>query len=157
AFGDERQHAGNKGYADELSLYYRYDTFVPNHTQVQPGDLLIIRDATHIVGVARVEDIVPRETQKLMLRCPQCHRTSLKERQTKLPKYRCSTCKREFDLPESSMEDCTEFTAGFRGHFAPLHVSASASALKSACPRYNGQLAMQELRLELLPPSMKRV
>jgi putative restriction endonuclease len=156
-FGDDRQHAGNEGYADELSRHYRYDTFVPNHTQVQPGDLLVIRDTTDIVGVSRIADIIRRETQKLMLRCPQCHRTSLKERVTKLPKYRCGTCKKEFDVPENSMEDCTEFTAEFRGHFAPVHVSASAAALKDACPRYNGQLAMQEIRLELLPASMTPV
>jgi putative restriction endonuclease len=157
AFGDERQHAGNKGYEDELSRHYRYDTFVPNHTQVAPGDLLVLRDASEILGVALVNEITERAAKKLMLRCPRCHTTALKERKFKLPRYRCGSCRFEFDEPERTTEDCTEFSAEFHGHFVPVRVSPLPSAVRDACPRYNGQLAIQEIRLDRLPPSMAAV
>jgi putative restriction endonuclease len=92
-----------------------------------------------------------------MLGCPKCHRTAIKERKAKLPQYRCSMRKSAFDVPESTMEDCTEFTAEFSGHFAAVHLPAHPSVLRSACPRYNGELAIQEVRLDRLPASLSAV
>jgi hypothetical protein len=64
AFGDERQYGGNQGYVDDVSRVYSYDSNVPNHRRVRAGDLLVIRDRSHVLAVARIAEIAAEPGSK---------------------------------------------------------------------------------------------
>lgn len=149
AFGDERQHEGNEGYNDDPAHSYRYDNFVPNSRQIREGDLVLIRDASALLGLARIVTIVRDEShRKTVRRCPACMKTTLKRRVALSPPYRCHSCKAEFDVPVEEEIGCTAFEARFGSTFISTPGTISLEALRRACPAYNRQLAMQRIALE---------
>ena len=150
ALGDEREYAGNTGYADELESVYRYDSFVPNHKQIAEGDLLILRNKAEVVGAARVSRLSSKEGHKELRRCPKCGIATIKIRKNKRPKYKCKA-NHEFDEPDSDRRKCLLFAVHFEGTFQRIFPRLSVNQVRLACPKYNGQLAMQELRLDRLP------
>lgn len=147
--GSEREYAGNKGYADELEAVYRYDSLVPNSRQIAEGDLLIIRNGKAVLGTARASRIVVREGSKDLRRCTECGTATIKERKNKLPRYRCKA-KHVFDQPRLEPKECKLFDVYFKGTFRPIPELLPVGQVRQACPRYNGQLAMQELALDRL-------
>ena len=50
-----RQWGGNVGYADDPEQLYRFDSNVPNHLQVSPGDVVVIRSRDTVLGFSRIE------------------------------------------------------------------------------------------------------
>ncbi|HSF43519.1 MAG TPA: DUF3427 domain-containing protein [Thermoanaerobaculia bacterium] len=153
SFGDERQYAGNPGYLDEPRRLYRYDSFVPNHKQVQEGDYVFIRDKHRLQGVARIEKINPTDGEKLRSRCPVCGKTGIKARKSLSPRYRCDN-KHEFDTPDEGMVSCRLYSAEYGNTFVPAPAALPLQELKDACPRYSGQLAIQEIAWERLVPKL---
>lgn len=149
ALGNERQYGGNEGYADQLEAVYRYDSFVANHKQISEGDLLILRDASVVRGTARISWLEQEEGTKDLNRCPQCGNTGIKRRKLKRPLYRCD-CGYEFDVPRLETMECVKFAAWFEGTFRRLAEPLPVEQVLAACPRYNEQMAMQELLLERL-------
>lgn len=149
SLGAEREYAGNVGYADELDRVYRYDSFVPNHRQVATGDLLILCDREKILRVAEVSRIVSFEQPKELRRCPACNVATIKVRTNKRPAYRCREG-HTFDTPKITSEPCTHFEALFEGTCFPVPESIPVQEVRKACPRFNGQLAIQALELERL-------
>lgn len=150
AFGSERQYAGNTGYADEITKWYRYDSNVPNHKKVRTGDQLVIRDRSRILGVASIASLESAESKKPLNLCPGCRRSGIKERKTRSPRYRCHGCGMEFDTPEIKEVDVTNFTAQFANSFRSCVLPLDLAIVRSACPTFNGQHAMQEIRLPSL-------
>jgi putative restriction endonuclease len=65
AVDDDRQYGGNSGYDDELISKYSFDSNVANHKQVSKGDLIVLRDGDHALGMARVEEITNNPGTKL--------------------------------------------------------------------------------------------
>ncbi|WP_375773766.1 HNH endonuclease [Archangium gephyra] len=155
SLGAEREYAGNVGYADELETVYRYDSFVPNHLQIAEGDLLVLRDGEVVLGTARASTIVSQKGTKELSRCPECSVTTIKARKDKLPRYRCKEG-HEFEKPVVTQKSCVHFAAWFDGTFRPSP-RIPVEQVRQACPRYNGQLAMQELVLERLSGEVKLV
>ncbi|HSK78916.1 MAG TPA: DUF3427 domain-containing protein [Thermoanaerobaculia bacterium] len=153
SFGDERQYAGNPGYLDEPRRLYRYDSFVPNHKQVQEGDYVFIRDKHRLQGVARIEKINPTDGEKLRSRCPVCGKTGVKARKSLSPRYRCDN-KHEFDTPDEGMVSCRLYSAEYGNTFVPAPAALPLQELKDACPRYSGQLAIQEIAWEQVAPKL---
>ena len=158
SLGDEREYRGNEGYADDLKSVYRYDSFVPNHKQIIKGDLLILRDGKSVLGTAVVTALREKEGSKSFKRCPRCKVANIKERKVKTPRYKC----REGHLFEErevikDERECTLFEAHFEGTFRPLAKRLAVAEVRAACPRYNGQLAMQQLDLERLQGDAKRL
>lgn len=149
ALGDERQYGGNSGYADDLEKVYRYDQLVPNRKQIAEGDLLILRDAEMVRGTARIAWIHREDGTKELRHCPKCGDTGIKPRKTKQPLYRCN-CGNEFDFPRVEHRECEKYAAWFEGSFRPLKKPLLARDVLAACPRYNEQMAMQELLLSRL-------
>jgi hypothetical protein len=150
AFGDHRQYAGNAGYEDVISREYRYDTNVPNHKRVAVGDVLVIREPEGLAGFALVEEIREEPATKQRLRCPVCRTSALKRRERRTPVFRCDNG-HEFDAPEVEAVSVTQFTAVLGDSFLPAPVAVPLADLTAACPRWNGQLAIQELELGRLP------
>lgn len=145
SFGEEREYAGNLGYADELSKVYQYDSFVPNHLQISKSDLALLRDKSRLLGVARIERIEVCKGTKERLHCPACNLAKLKRRKIYQPEFRCYNCGNEFDTPVRKLIACTLFTANFGASFVLAKEAISIKALRHACPKYNKQLAMQPL------------
>jgi hypothetical protein len=149
AFGDERQYAGNTGYDDVRAEEYRYDTSVPNHTKVGLGDVLVVRGPTLLEGFARVVEIESRDAVKERLRCPTCRTTAIKARERQRVRFRCDKG-HEFDVPLTESVAVTQFTALFGRSYLPAHGELPLDVLRAACPRWNGQLAIQAIDLAVL-------
>jgi len=149
SLGAEREYAGNDGYADELDTVYRYDSFVPNHRQVAKGDLLILCDRKAVLRIAEVSKIVPKDRPKTLRRCPTCRIATIKARKHKRPQYKCRAG-HLFDTPLETTEDCTHYEAFFNGACLPVRGDIPVQEVRQACPRFNGQLAIQAVELERL-------
>lgn len=147
----DRQYAGNNGYADDLESVYQYDSFVPNHRQMAEGDFLIICNREIVLGTATLMRLESAEGTKDHLKCPQCGQMVSKERKVKRPRYRCQA-KHEFDEPIRIQTPCTHYSARFGETFRRVAASAPipVAEVRLACPRYNEQLAMQEVDRTLL-------
>ncbi|MCY1031649.1 HNH endonuclease signature motif containing protein [Corallococcus sp. BB11-1] len=154
SLGAEREYAGNQGYADELTRLYRYDSFVPNHLQLNVGDLLIICDRKQVLGLSRIARIDRSTSPKMLSRCPTCRISTIKMRTQRTPAFRCREG-HTFDEPVRTPEPCTHFIAWFDGSFRPPPTVVPVEHVRHACPRYNGQLAMQEVVLSLLGATAK--
>ncbi len=101
---EERQHAGNVGYEDDVEHVYAFDSMVPNSRQIRQGDLAVLR-STELLGLARIARLESGPGTKKLRRCPECGKTSLKPRKTLTPRYRCDSCKATFD--ESKAYTCS--------------------------------------------------
>jgi putative restriction endonuclease len=149
----------NSGYDDELTSKYSFDSNVANHKQVSKGDLIVLRDGDHALGMARVEEITNNPGTKLIRRCPVCRVTGLKERVKKHPKWRCNNG-HEFETPSESEEPVDKYVARFGSSFVRLGQAVSVSQLKSIALKPGDQTSIEELdlpRLERLmsPTSQK--
>lgn len=140
----ERIYKGHLGYEDELSSVYRYDSFVPNHKQLSPGDAVFLRGKTSVLGCAVIERIDARPGAKRRHLCPECGSTKLKERMRMRPSYRCE-CGATFDRPHEREEACTEYEAWFGSSFQTLENDLSIEQLWLLAPRLNKQLSILEL------------
>jgi len=158
ALGDDRQYGGNRGYDDDLTTKYSYDSNVPNHKQVSKGDLIVLRDSQHALGVARVEEVTSGRGTKLIQRCPECRSPNLKERVKKRPRWRCSNG-HEFEKPLQREQPVAKYVARFNESFIRIDKTITAGQLKGIALRPSDQLSMEELDLagfeRLLLPSEK--
>jgi putative restriction endonuclease len=148
SLGAEREYGGNAGYDDELDTVYRYDSFVPNHRQMHEGDLLFLCDRKSVLGLARISRVVFWDKPKELRRCPECKVATIKARKELRPVYRCKAG-HTFDKPVVTQEPCTHYEAYFDGSFRSVR-GISVQVVRRACPRFNGQLAMQEVDLSRL-------
>jgi hypothetical protein len=157
SLGAEREYGGNGGYDDELEQVYRYDSLVQNHKQVTERDLLIISNGEIVLGVAKVSSIHRSKGNKKQNRCPECRITHIKPRKTLSPRYKCKAG-HKFDVPVVTRKPVTRFEARFDGAFrSALQERISAEQVRQACPRYNGQVAMQEVELARLDGRAKNL
>jgi putative restriction endonuclease len=142
--GGEQQYAGNRGYEDAVKSIYRYDSHVGNYLNVEKGDLAILRDESHILGIARIEFISSGPGKKVMRRCPVCRITGLKTRARLRPKYRCNN-KHAFETPIEELVDVTVFEAHYANTFEDAPDAVPVESLKAASPRPSDQLSIQEI------------
>lgn len=112
---DNRVFAGNDGYADEVEHLYRWDSTVPNHEAVVPGDLVVLWDKFKSIGISRIDHIETGLAVKNRYRCPACRSTKIMRRATKHPTYQCGfrTCQIEFDIPLNEEVGVTTYTAEY--------------------------------------------
>jgi len=153
---DGRQYAGNMGYADKPRSYYQYDSRVANHKQLSVGDVIFLRNATHVLGAAQVQAIKQSVGSKLERRCPHCNATHIRKRKTKTPPWRCAKCKLEFDAPVEDTVDVTSYTAYYGETFRPAPPGIRGTVLKAAAVKPNDQLAIERLDFNSLESSLKR-
>lgn len=108
---ETRVSAGLDGYADVTGRSYRYDSTVPNHADLAVGDRLVIRLEDKIAGVGVIESIDIGHKQKVNRRCPFCNKTDIRERNNKVPKFRCGKCKEEFGEAKESIREVKTYVA----------------------------------------------
>ena len=114
------------GYEDLTGLYYSYDSNVAQSRQIQPGDIVLIREDDFAAGWGIVEhiDVIPNQVKRV-LRCPRCKRTRVERRKLKKPEFRCSNsvCKLEFSSDDVVLS--TETVTSFRAHYANTWIEAA--------------------------------
>lgn len=96
AAGDDRGHGGNLGYDDQVDSYYSWDSDVPNHKQIQVGDLVAVWDKQALLGISVIEEIESRKGPKVLKRCPRCGATRINERKRSALRFRCMKCQYQF-------------------------------------------------------------
>jgi len=143
---EKRQYGGNTGYVDDWVRIYRYDSSVPNHRQLDRGDLVFIRDTDTLLGVACVDKILAFPSEKLRQRCPVCGSTGLKVRRSKAVPWRCAKG-HEFDSPVQFVNSVTAYEAHYGGSFVGVPAVLPVAVLKAAAFRPNDQLSIEELDL----------
>jgi hypothetical protein len=140
----ERIYHGNLGYADEIRSVYRFDNFVPNCTRVSQGDIAIVRGKSEVHGSAVIQSLTAKPGTKSRQRCPTCNSTSLKQRKTLSPQYRCE-CGAEFDSPVTEETEAIIYEAGFGDSFSPLPADTDIRHFWQFALRLNKQHSIQEL------------
>lgn len=141
---DGLHYGGNTGYSDDPATTYRYDSTVPNHKQLSPGDLVFIRNRRVLTGVAVVENVTSAPSTKVRQRCPSCGVVNIKERATRKPIWRCRNG-HEFADPVTDLIPVIAYAAEYGGTFVKGPPGIVASALKAAALRPNDQLAIEEV------------
>lgn len=108
---ETRVSKGIDGYQDQTGESYHYDSLVPNHKNLASGDSVVLRKENEILGIGEISQISDREDTKIHRRCPECKSTDIRERTTKLPKWKCGKCPHEFSEPEETIVEVRSFVA----------------------------------------------
>ncbi|MBT1890751.1 hypothetical protein KK001_20730, partial [Enterobacter roggenkampii] len=66
----ELVYRGNDGYDDNPFELYSYDNLVANHKQVESGDIVVIYNRKHVIGVAVITSLIKEDSQKEINQCP---------------------------------------------------------------------------------------
>lgn len=138
-----RQYGGNTGYDDDPARVYRYDSGVPNHLRLQPGDLVFIRSGKDVQGFAEIERIDEATGEKERLRCPVCRTTNIKARTSLLPEWGCKE-RHLFDEPLREMVSVTTYAAWYGESFAPV-TGITIANLHDAVLRPSDQMSIKEI------------
>jgi ribosomal protein L37AE/L43A len=146
--GDNRQHGGNAGYDDQADVYYTWDSTVPNHAHIKVGDPIALWDKNRLLGLSIIEEIEHETKEKLLFRCPACHKAGIKKRATKSPRFKCYKCAAVFDTPETQTATVTEYRSRHDAAWSALEGLISGSDLRLLCEAPKSQLSMRPLQWE---------
>jgi hypothetical protein len=141
-----RQYGGNTGYDDNPAEVYRYDSDVANYKQVSKDDVIFVRSRSEILGVAKIENIVPGKGEKERLRCPQCGVTNIKPRTTMQPPWACKN-KHAFDAPNKEAVPVDTFAAYYATTFRIAPSDLTLARLNDAVMRPSDQMSIKEIDL----------
>ncbi|WP_430500132.1 HNH endonuclease [Micromonospora trifolii] len=145
----ERQFAGNLGYTDVLGSKYAWDSTVPNHRAVQPGDLAVLRNGSHVLGVGWIDDVQTETATKVRRRCPRCGNTAFKTRKQLTPRYKCSPCQNLFDEPAQEQINVTVHVCDYARTWRPT-ADLRATDVASAYLNRSAQQSIRPLHPELI-------
>jgi len=149
--GGLAQFQGNLGYTDRTDRFYDWDSTVANHTRVHRGDLAVIRDAAHVLGLGRIERLeVEHERPKTRRRCPRCATTGFKRRGSLRPTFRCGRCGHEFEHPVEEAITVTGYVAHYSSSWRPMSVEIPVSSIDAAYRARANQHSIRELEPEVL-------
>lgn len=143
--GDNRGHGGNSGYDDQIDAYYSWDSKVPNHKRLQPGDLVAFWDKKALLGVSVIEEIETSPGFKEIYRCPNCRRTRIQKRKRSEPTYRCSRCAAEFNEPILDSVPVIRYRARHDAAWTPLDGLLDADELRALNTHRNDINAMRPI------------
>jgi hypothetical protein len=149
---ETRISKGIDAYRDETGRAYHYDSKVPNHRNLQPGDGVIIRKENEILGTGFIDSIAVSDAVKTHRRCPECKGTDVRERKTLTPKWKCGKCAAEFGEPEETQTDVQSYVASIQG-FQGLASPPTVQQVKACAIGGNGeksQLSMIDLDADRL-------
>lgn len=140
------EHGGNDGYDDDPTFSYHWDSTVKNYANVSVGDRIVLWDKTTSLGVSVIDDIsVEEEVIKALKRCPACGKAKISSRSKRSPKYRCRTCKSEFDTPDIRIEPVTEYRSNHGRLWVDLFEVFDAQTLRDLCLSPKSILSMRQM------------
>lgn len=157
AAGDNRGHAGNSGYDDQIDAYYSWDSNVPNSSKLSVGDPIAVWDKERLLGVSVIEAIETSRGKKTLSRCPRCGTTRISERKSKLPRYRCtSACGNEFDEPRVEVVDVDLYRARYDAAWTALDGLLTAPEVRSLAIHKGDFNAMRPIEWAALSSALVR-
>lgn len=150
-------YGAHDGYDDEPSNYYEYDSLVGNHTNLEPGDLVFVRGARHLLGFGQIETITKKSGAKELRKCPNCLGRP-ESRAKKTPQWRCAQCGGEFDTHELKIEtkEVTIFRAEYSRSWQDANHPLDAKILKTYQANNDTQSAIRKLDSTRIIELMKR-
>lgn len=134
---ETRVSGGIDPYKDKTGEQYHYDSAVANARNVKSGDYAILRKENTILGIAKIGYIHETRATKTRRRCPDCNSTDIRERTTKLPKWKCGHCAKEFSTPKDTTAEVTSFVAEI-SFFNRLEPAPSVKSVKRCAASGNG-------------------
>lgn len=149
---ETRTSKGIDPYNDQTGRIYRYDSKVPNHRQLQSGAGVVLRKENRIIGTGLIEQIVVSDAMKTHRRCPSCRGTDVRERKTRVPRWRCGRCSNEFTVPEETQSPVKSYVASI-ANFQSLDSPPTVGQIKATSVAEDGersQLSIMELDPDLL-------
>lgn len=146
AVGANRQYAGNDGYDDAPDVHYSWDSTVNNAQALHVGDPIALWDKTTLLGASVIEEIETGKAEKVLKSCPTCRKSSIKERKTKSPLYRCHECTSEFDDPHTEVRIVTTYRSRHDAGWTDLNGVLDAAELRQLCANPGDQLSLRRLR-----------
>ena len=156
ALPDEENRRSEAGlvYDDDLEHRYSFSNRVPNYKRVKPGDLVLLRDNSLLLGAAVIEQIRLEARVHEVYRCPRCSSSRLVYRKREKD-WRCDgQCVRQDGLsadershpePLILQEEGTFYTAEFGETWSDLAGTLMAQELPELADRWNRQNSIVEL------------
>jgi len=141
---ETRVSGGIDSYKDKTGEQYHYDSAVANARKVKSGDYAILRKENTILGIAKIGYINETPATKIRRRCPYCNSTDIRERTTKLPKWKCGHCSKEFVTPNDTTAEVASFVAKISA-FNHLEPAPSVKSVKRCSATGNGMAAQNSI------------
>lgn len=137
------------GYLDSIGDSYEWVSKLPNGTEIQVGDFILIRDSDHLIGFSVIDNIEISFKSRSTYLCPTCKVAKVRERKTKFPKYMCTNCSSEFEHPivESGIQEHRRAIYG-AGWVSLDQDSRTFQAWKILSKTPRSQHSMQPVNLE---------
>lgn len=145
AAGAERQHAGNEGYDDQPDSFYSWDDTVAHHADLAVGDPIALWDKVSLIGVSVIDRIDKGANTKVVRKCPNCHRSSIKRRSSMRPAFRCYSCHREFEAPIELVKPVRTYRAIYEASWVDLGGALNGSQLRRVCESPQSQQSLRPL------------
>lgn len=146
AAGAARQHGGNDGYDDEPDQYYSWDETVSNGGRIEVGDRIVVWNAAAgAIGASVVEAIESSAGPKRLSQCPNCGSSGVKERRTMQPRFRCHSCRTQFDEPRTRFEVVRTYRSRHDAAWIPLEGTLPAVELRQLALSPKSQLSIRPL------------
>jgi hypothetical protein len=145
-----RVSQGIDRYEDLTGKVYQYDSLVPNHTNLDVGDIAIIRKESVILGWGMIGSIKKSTKLKKHRRCPFCHSTDIRERITKAPRWKCGKCAKEFKTAIETNARVISYLASI-ANFVPIPQPPSVRSVKM-CAYGSKDGIKSQLSMLLLDP-----
>lgn len=146
AVGDDRQHGGNEGYSDDPPTRYEWDSTVPNHAALLPGDKIALWNKRELLGASVIEQITHGQATKTLFSCRYCGKASIKARKQLSPLYKCYSCKRVFDQPRTRDVEVVTYRSNHVARWVDLSGALAGAELRSLCVRPRSQLSLRPFR-----------
>lgn len=157
AVGENRAFGSNDGYSDVPESHYKWDSTVPNHAKIAPGDAIVLWDKVGSIGVSVIESIDKVRATKTVYSCPFCGKAHIKARKTKSPRYRCFKCLANFDDPVAKKTQVQEYTSRHAIAYVDLGGLLNGAILRSLCESPKSQLSLRPLRWEAFRTAVSKV
>ncbi|MGW2397054.1 HNH endonuclease [Kitasatospora sp. NPDC001664] len=145
ALGDDRSHGGNDGYDDDPASHYSWDETVPNHGNLNKGDVIVLWDAKSLIGISVIESIDTKRAPKLRYTCPTCGKADFKGRKKKTPTYLCNQCGAEFDEANSRTEQVMTYRSNHAAGWQAMPGALTGNQLRALCDSPKSQLSMRRM------------
>ncbi|WP_067885324.1 HNH endonuclease signature motif containing protein [Nocardia vaccinii] len=152
-----RRLGGGEKYDDDPSRRYSWDSTVPNHRNVRPGDIVVLWDEVESLGASVVERITTGHAVKRRGRCtnPACRTTNYEPRKTIRPIYRCYDCGAEFDDPVFEDVDVETYRSDHGQAWVDLAGDFSAKELRAFCEKPKSQNSFRALNWDAFRAAAK--
>lgn len=140
----------SEGYDDHPSTHYSWDSTVPNHGNVQVGDVIVLWDSKKLLGLSTIEDISQGEGTKQTPYCPKCGKADVAERKKLLPRFKCwkRTCRYTFDNAHWKTKEVKVYRSQHESSWISADGLLSADELRPLCVKPKSQNSLRELDWE---------